>query len=100
MAFVSESLVPDAASFDPAALTQGLPALPTGFTWRKRHLHIAAVLRTWRSTRNDRGDDYLDRLWYELVTTDGATAVVYFDKHAKRRGERWRLYTIDDDTPG
>lgn len=96
MGFVSETIEPDAGSFDPSALTQGLPSLPTGFTWRGRHLAVATVVRTWRSTRNDRGDDYLDRLWFEFITTDGTAAVVYFDKHAKRRRERWRLYTIGD----
>ena len=96
MQFVSEAIAPDAGSFDPASLTQGVPGLPLGFRWRERHLLVAEVLRTWRSTRTDRGEAYLDRLWFECRTADGAVAVVYFDKHAKRPGERWRLYTIDE----
>jgi len=96
MGFVSEAIEPDPGSFDPAAMTQGLPSLPTGFVWRGRHLVVATVSRTWRSTKDDRGEAYLDRLWFAFTTSDGAEAVVYFDKHAKRRGERWRLYTIEE----
>lgn len=99
MRFVSEALEAEAGSFDPAELAAGVPGLPTGFRWRARHLHVAAVLRSWRTTREDRGEAYLDRLWFEFTTADGARAVVYFDKHAKRRAERWRLYTISDPDP-
>ncbi len=96
MSFVGEAIEPDAGTFDPSALTQGLPSLPTGFRWRERQLDVASVTRTWRSSKTDRGDAYLDRVWFEFAIAGGGSAVVYFDKHAKRRGDRWRLYTIDE----
>ena len=100
MKFVSEAITPDSASFDPSALVHGVPGLPTGFMWRGRHLKVGSVVRTWRSSKADRGDTYLDRLWFECALTDGSRAVVYFDKHAKKRSERWRLYTLaDGDSP-
>ena len=92
--FVSEAIEPDAGSL--IAPTQGLPELPGGFWWRGRLLIVGELIRSWRSTKDDRGDTYLDRLWFDFIAADGARAVVYFDKHAKRRGERWRLYTIED----
>jgi hypothetical protein len=96
MRFVSEAIEPDGGTFDPTIMSQGLPNLPAGFSWRGRHLIVTSTIRTWRSTREDRGEAYLDRLWFEFLSDDGARAVVYFDKHAKRRADRWRLYTIDE----
>lgn len=96
MGFVGEAIEPDVGSFDPAMLATGVPGLPTGFTWRGERLEVAIVVRSWRSTKEDRGDSYLDRLWFEFRTANGACAIVYFDKHAKRAKERWRLYTLDE----
>jgi hypothetical protein len=98
--FVSEAILPEAGSFDTSAMTQGLPSLPAAFAWRGRRLVVGSALREWRSTKDDRGDTYLDRLWFEFCTPEGAVAVVYFDKHAKRRSERWRLYTLDETALG
>jgi hypothetical protein len=95
MSFVGEAIAPEAGSFDPAVLVQGVPGLPTAFTWRHERIVVDAIVRTWRSNKTDRGDAYLDRLWFEFTIAGGGSAVVYFDKHAKRPGERWRLYTIE-----
>jgi hypothetical protein len=99
VSFVGEAIEPEAGSFDPDVLVHGVPGLPTAFTWRGRRLAVEALQRTWRSTRTDRGEAYLDRLWFAFTVAGGGNAVVYFDKHAKRRGERWRLYTIEETDP-
>jgi hypothetical protein len=69
-------------------------ALPSGFTWRGQTLTVAALLKTWRSTKNDRGDEHLKRHWFEFETGDGRVATVYFDRGAKRGQPRWWLYAI------
>jgi hypothetical protein len=99
--FVSEPLDPAADAFDPAAMSRGEPALPPEFRWRGERLVIAQILRTWRSTKDDRGDTYLARHWFEIRTQDGRTAVVYFDRHARAGKPRWWLYTIgSNESPG
>jgi phosphoribosylglycinamide formyltransferase-1 len=96
MSFVSEPLTPLTALYDAAGPSRGEPALPAGFRWREESLDVAAVRRTWRSTKDDRGDTYLKRHWYEIALRDGRTAVVYFDRGARRGTPRWWLYTLDD----
>lgn len=51
-------------------------------------------MRSWRSTNTDRGDTYLARHWYELTLIDGRTAVVYYDRKARRGKPAWWLYTL------
>ena len=71
------------------------PPVPRAFLWDRRVLEIAAVVRNWRSSKEDRGDTYLKSHWFELRTVEGATIEVYFDREA-RRGAEWWLYTIDE----
>jgi hypothetical protein len=66
------------------------------FLWRERTLPIAAVLRSWRSTKTDRGDAYLKRHWFELQTAQGHKIEVYYDREARRGAPQWWLYTIDE----
>lgn len=92
--FVSEAITPEADSFDASPLGRGEPALPAAFAWRGERLPVERILRQWRSTKDDRGDTYLKRHWYEFETTAGRRAVVYFERHARRNEARWWLYTI------
>jgi len=96
--FVSEVIVAAADSFDPRAISIGEPALPPSFTWKGRTLQIAGVRKTWRAFKDDRGDTYLKRHYFEVELTDGAVAVVYFDRGARRGAARWFLYTLDERT--
>jgi hypothetical protein len=75
-------------------MSRGEPALPPEFRWRGEHLAVGQLLRTWRSTKADRGDTYLARHWFEFKTTDERTVVVYFERHARPGTPRWWLYTI------
>lgn len=94
--FVGAAVKPVAGSFDPAVPARGEPGLPRAFAWGSERLAVGAMVRTWRTYKDDRGDTYVDRLWFEFTTPDGRCAVVYFDKHARRAAERWRLYTLED----
>ncbi len=93
--FVGEAVVPAATHVATPALDRGEPPLPDAFTWRGEALCVATVRRSWRSTTMDRGDAYLARHWFELDLIDGRSAVVYFDRKAKRGAARWWLYTLD-----
>ena len=93
MKFVSEAVVPQ-GDFDGRAVAHGEPALPTAFAWRDEILTIAAVVRTSRGLKEDRGDTYLKRHTYEVELTDGRAATFYFERQAKPGQPRWWLYTI------
>ena len=92
--FVSEPIVPASDRFEIATMALGEPSLPPSFSWRDEILTVGTVIRTWRTTKNDRGDEYLKRHWFEIDLPDGRRAVVYFDRSAKRGAARWWLYTI------
>ncbi len=89
--FVSQAL--HAAPGPPAGNNE--PSLPVAFDWNGEHLEVARVLRTWRSTKTDRGDVYLKRHWFEFATSDGRIVTVYFDRAAKPDAPHWWLYTIE-----
>jgi hypothetical protein len=85
--FISEPIEPAAPSGTD---------LPRAFAWRNETLDVRTVRRTWRGTKEDRGDVYLKRHWYEFETADGRIAAVYFDRGAKPGAHRWWLYTIEE----
>ncbi len=93
--FVSSSLVPACDGFVTPA-TGGEPPVPRAFSWGSRTLLITTVLRSWRSTKLDRGDAYLKRHWYELLTACGAKIEVYYDRASRRNASPWWLYTIEE----
>ena len=93
--FVSEPLHAANADYvDSPALSRGEPPLPRRFRWHDDELEIAEVTGTRRSTKDDRGDTYLARHWYDVRLTDGRDAVIYFDRKARRGTARWWLYSI------
>ena len=77
-------------------MTRGEPGLPSSFTWRERTIQVAKVLKVWRTLREDRGDQYLARHWYEIEDAAGARFTIYFDRQAKVGQSRWWLYTIEE----
>jgi hypothetical protein len=93
--FVGRPLVPIEEGYVTPA-TGGEPPVPRAFRWDDETLRVTAVLRTWRSTKGDRGDTYLKRHWYELQTESGKKAEVYYDRASRRGASPWWLYTIDD----
>ncbi len=70
--------------------------LPRAFRWAGDVLEVCVVRSSWRGTKEDRGDVYLKRHWYEFQTSDGRIATVYFDRGAKAGTPRWWLYSIED----
>jgi Family of unknown function (DUF6504) len=94
--FVSAPLLPGEGFVSVSSGNE--PPVPAAFLWGGRTLRVAAVARSWRSTKTDRGDAYLKRHWFELRTEDGATLEVYYDREVRRGAPQWWLYTIDDTT--
>jgi hypothetical protein len=93
MGFVGKAVLPEGA-LDIAVLSRGAPSLPRAFLFRDDRIEVRNILRTWRSTKNDRGDDYLKKHWFEFETQDNRIAVVYFDRAARKSAPRWWLYTL------
>ena len=97
--FVSESIKPAAGTFDAARMATGEPGLPGEFTWRKRTIVVAAVLRTWREARDcTHGSDehYVWKHWFEVAAASGETMKLYFERQPRRgqKGARWWLYSL------
>ena len=92
--FASAPLIVVAGGFVTAA-DGSAPPVPSAFSWKEGEFRITAVLRSWRSTKSDRGDTYLKRHWFELQTSTGARIEVYYDRDARRNP--WRLYAIEDE---
>jgi hypothetical protein len=95
--FVGAALAAAPTYVTSAALSAGEPPLPSSFRWLDIELPVLDVLATWRSTKNDRGDDYLAKHWYEIRTVNDRRAVIYFDRKARSGQPRWWLYTITDE---
>lgn len=93
--FVSRPIAPaDEQLFTPASGME--PPIPKVFLWDGRSLIVSAVLRKWRSTKDDRGDTYLKRHWFELQTACGLTIEIYYDRQARRGKAQWWLYAISE----
>lgn len=93
MSFVGKALEPDGA-METATLSHGEPSLPPAFRLDGERIVVRELRKTWRSSKEDRGDVYLKKHWFEFETTDDRIAVVYFDRGAMRNKPRWWLYTI------
>ncbi len=109
--FISESIEPDRGSFDTAAMTTGLAALPGGLTWRGRHYEIVECIEhSKRSSPEGHAagrELYLRRQHFKVRLDSGVMAELYVERNApagssRRRARRlWYLYTIDDEVrPG
>ena len=93
MGFVGKAIVPEGA-LEIATLSHGEPSLPPAFTFDGERIDVRELRRTWRGTKDDRGDTYLKKHWFEFETADGRVAVVYFDRGARKNAPRWWLYTL------
>lgn len=100
--FISEPIVPDAATYDTSRMAAGEPGLPHRFTWRGDAFEVAEVIRTWKqdgACRNGSTDRYVRKHWYEIRTQTGATMTIYFERSFRKkpaRAERWWLFSIGD----
>ena len=95
--FVSRPLKASGEGFISSA-TGSEPPVPRAFLWDGGVLEIVAVVRRWRSTKDDRGDTYLKRHWFELRTAGGARIEAYYDREARRGAAQWWIYTIDEES--
>ena len=92
--FISRPIVPQGGAFDADTMSHGEPSLPPSFEWEGETLKVGDVRKVWRTLKEDRGEKYVKRHWFEFETQDGRIAVVYFDRGARRGQPRWWLYTI------
>ncbi|MHC4994307.1 MAG: DUF6504 family protein [Planctomycetota bacterium] len=100
--FISEPLRPVGPPVDSPAMARGEPSLPAAFTWRSRTLEIARVLERRKESapcRGGSGERYLRRHRFTLLTTEGQTLDVYFERQPRPGRDpktRWFLYTLTE----
>jgi len=105
--FISEAIEPEAGSFDPAMMAQGLASLPQAFTWRGRRYVIEECLEHTKQTSREGGsaggDRYLRRQRFRVRLDTGQIATIYFERHArpgasaKTAKKRWFLYSLSSE---
>jgi phosphoribosylglycinamide formyltransferase-1 len=100
--FVGEALRPVAETFDAARMAAGGPGLPGEFVWRGGCVRVARVLNAWRETapcRHGSGERYVSRHWFDVLTGDGETMRLYFERRARGRAlsARWWLFSVETD---
>lgn len=98
--FVSEPLIPNVATAETRVMAAGGPGFPGEFKWRGQALRIARILRAWRGTgpcKHGSSERYVRRHWYEVETTEGRKARIYFDRQPREsdRYRRWWLFSIE-----
>ena len=98
--FVSESIRPVVTTTDTGMMASGGPGLPQEFIWRGKILGIATLLGSWRETgpcRNGSNESYVRKHWFEVETTYGQRAKIYFDRQPRDRklARRWWLFSIE-----
>lgn len=101
--FVSEPIIPVPGGFDAAAMSRGEPGLPSNFTWRGKGYAVAQLLSTWKTSTPERGELYLRRHWFAVLTTTGERMTLYCErqaKNAKRPKARWWLYSMSGGARG
>ena len=74
------------------------PRGSVGFvTWRGRRYEIANIAGKWKTSSADRGEMYLRRHWFEIVTGTGERMTLYCErqaKNAKKPKARWWVYSV------
>ncbi len=100
--FVSEAIEPAAASFEADAMARGEPGLPGEFAWRGRQYRVGQVLRKWKTSTAERGEMYLRRHWFAIITECGRQMTLYCERQARSSRKpklRWWLYSITGTFP-
>src|SRR5437762_13868061 len=95
--FISEPIEPEPGTADLSAMSRGEPGLPRRFGWRQESIEVASVVQKWKSSTRDRGESYLRRHWFEILSTDGRRLTLYCERQArvaKKPNSRWWLYKI------
>lgn len=97
--FISEPLTPVRGTANRQEAAIGVPGLPRQFTWRSTTYTVAEVLLTWKASSPEGGtagnEIYLRRHYWKLRTTDGTVMTVYCLRQARRKQNRWWVYTVE-----
>jgi phosphoribosylglycinamide formyltransferase-1 len=95
-AFVSETIVPLAASFDTAGMATGGPGVPKRFRWRAEEVEVAEVLESWKEygdCTHGSGERYVRKHGFRVRLGDGRVLRLYFQRHfGKQRASRTRWW--------
>ena len=99
--FVSEQLIPVVSTIDARAMAPGAPGLPREFLWRGKKLGVAGVVRIWHETgpcKHGSAEAYVRKQWFEVETTTGQRASLYFERQprGRNRTRRWWLFSIEE----
>jgi len=98
--FIGEPIRPDVDEIDTSGMTMGEPGLPRRFFWRGERYTVERVCGKWKETSPCRGgssEKYVRKHWYKIITRDGATMKIYFQRSTRSGGRlktRWWLYAI------
>ena len=97
--FISEAIVPVVATSDTSLMAQGGPGLPREFLWRGQPLAVKSIVRSWSDTgpcRNGSAEQYVRKHWFEVVTQNGETMKIYFDRQPRggAKAPRWWLFSL------
>ena len=90
--------MPESGSGSIESMARGEPGVPRAFTWRGKRYEVAAVEATWKGHGDDRGDTYVRKHWYDIVTACGVRMRIYFDRNPGRGGSarsRWWIYSVE-----
>ena len=93
--FASQPVEVELASPTLDSLGRLEPAAPMAVRIEGERRAVLRIVRRWRSSKNDRGDTYLKRHWFELAI-EGASVVLYYDRAATGRQPHWWLFTIEE----
>jgi hypothetical protein len=95
--FVSAPIKPVAGTIESVRMSTGEPGLPRQFRWKSRTIQIVQVLETWRETgpcSHGSGETYARKHWFRVLDVSGDELKIYFERQARSKGPRWRLFTI------
>ena len=95
--FIGADLKPVIATCDTLRMAAGEPGLPREFIWRDQTITIVAVLRSWHETSrcsHGSSEQYVGKHWYEVETVAHGRLKIYFDRHGRLKGSRWRLFSM------
>lgn len=101
--FISETIVPDKATFDTAGMSRGEPGVPRKFRWRKKDYVVTEILDQWKGhgdCRNGSGERYVRKHAYRVRTEDGTIFRLHFQRSVGRgkltAKARWSVHSIED----
>ena len=102
MEFISEPITPVEGTLDMQMMARGEPGLPKRFVWRDREYTIGQILEIRKELggcSHGGSDQYIRKHWFTILTTDGITMKIYFERNPKpgrTSKPRWWLHSLSE----